>query len=328
MTRANKLLLCGCCLVLSACAPSISDRRASGSTPVAWLNGAISSASSTAYQRWFSQLAAERDLYSELEVTSSGQAMEQLLADRVDFASTDTPPTTQQMKTGLLAFPVTASGVAIAYNHPTCKLSLSLPQVAQILDGIITNYRQLGCSSLPIAVFYRAGRSGTTANLTAALAAASTDWQRKHGVSMQLTLPGATPVSGGLALRDQLMRSRGAFGYLDSAFVAFPLQSVRLQNGTSFYAPDQSQSERALESLQLDSNLLGHVRKPREGYPIVGLNWLVVRRTIQRSKSEALREALQWIYGKRGQEDAELLGYLRIPPAIRQRALQQLSALP
>jgi phosphate transport system substrate-binding protein len=328
MNLASKLLLLSCCLALSACAPTTSARRTSGSATVSWLDGAISSASSTAYQRWFSQLAAERDLYSELEVTSSGEAMEKLLADRVDFASTDTPPTSQQMKAGLLAFPVTASGVALAYNHPSCKLSLSLPQVAQILDGRITNYRQLGCSSQPIAVFYRAGRSGTTANLTAALAAASADWRRKHGVSMQLTLPGATPVSGGLALRDQLMGAKGAFGYLDSAFVAFPLQSVRLLNGSSFYAPDQSQSERALDSLQLDSQLLGDVRNPPKGYPIVGLNWLVVRRTMQRSTSDALREALQWIYGKRGQEDAELLGYLRIPPAIRQRALQQLSAMP
>lgn len=327
MIRSNLLLL-GCVVALSACTSDSSALRSSPTASPTTLDGAISSASSTAYQRWFSQLAAERDLYSELEITSSGQAVDQLLARRVDFASTDTPPSSRQMKSGLLAFPVTASSVAVVYNHPACKLSLSLQEVAAILEGMIANYAEFGCPSQPITVFYRSGESGTTANLNAALSNSSRSWSLRHGFSMQLRLPKANPVSGGLALRDQLMVTKGAFGYLDSAFVAFPLQSVRLQNNQSYYPPDQSQSERALGSIQLNDQLLGGLQKPPDGYPIVGLNWIVVRRDLDQSKRLALRQALQWVYSKRGQEDAELLGYLRIPVSIRQRALQQLSALP
>lgn len=323
-----RFLLLGCVFALSGCASSIPIFKSSQRVPSSSLNGAISSATSTAYQRWFSQLAAERDLYSELQVTSSGQAIQQLLADKVDFASTDTPPSNNQMKAGLIAFPVTASSVALAYNHPGCKLSLSLQKVAAILEGQITNYRELGCSSQDISVFYRSGHSGTTANLNTALSASIPGWKMRHGSSMELKLPNAIPVSGGLALRDQLIATSGSFGYLDSAVVAFPLQSARLQNGESFLPPDQVHAERSLDFLKLDRQLLGSLQKPPEGYPIIALNWLVVRRGLDPSKVLALRQALQWIYSKRGQEDSELLGYLRIPVPIRQRALQQLTLLP
>lgn len=292
------------------------------------LKGAVSSASSTPYRRWFSQLAAEHDLYSDLYVTSSGQALEKLLAKSVDFASTDSPPSASQMKTGLLAFPVTASSVSIAYNYPTCQLALSLSQVAAVLEGHITNYSQLGCEDQPIHVFYRAGSSGTTATLSAALSSSSAEWRQKYGSSMTIVLKSGIPVEGGSDMLQKLSTTVGAFGYIDTSFVSSPLKSARLKTAESFYAPDPSDSELALSYLKLDSALLGKLSLPLRGYPIVGLNWLVVRRDMPPSTSSLLKKSLEYIYDKRGQEDAELLGYLRLPPQIRQLSLQQLKDLP
>jgi phosphate transport system substrate-binding protein len=312
---------------LASCSRISVSRQSSSPSPLL-LKGAISSASSTPYRRWFSQLAADQDLYSDLQVTSSGEALEKLLAKSVDFASTDSPPSPAQMKRGLLAFPVTASSVSIAYNYPACQLALSLSQVAAVLQGQITNYSELGCDNQPIQVYYRGGSSGTTATLSNALASSSVEWRQKYGSSMTIVLKGGIPVKGGSEMLQRLSTTKGAFGYVDTSFVSSPLQSARLKNAERFYTPDYTQSELALSYLKLDSALLGKLSQPLKGYPIVGLNWLVVRRDMPPATSSLLQKSLEFIYDKRGQEDAELLGYLRLPSLIRQRALQQLKALP
>lgn len=327
MTRSIPIAI-SLVLALSGCSTWPSSPPSASTLRSSKLHGAISSASSTAYQRWFSQLAAEKDIYAELDVTSSGEALASLSEGSVDFASTDAPLSSSQINQRLLAFPVTASAVAIAYNLPGCRLTLTLSQVASIFEGTIANYRELGCPSQPITVMYRSGSSGITGTLSGVLSAVNPEWRRRHGSSMQLTLNGATAVKGSSALRDQLMAQKGSFSYLDSALVAAPLQAARIKNGAHSYSADPSQAEQALAYLQVDDNLMGSLQKPSTGYPIVGLNWLLVRRDLDRTKSIALRDSLQWIYGRRGQEDAELLGHVRLPDQIRQRGLQRVSALP
>jgi len=145
---------------------------------------------------------------------------------------------------------------------------------------------------------------------------------------MTIVLKSGIPVQGGSEMLRQLTTTVGAFGYIDTSFVSSPLQSARLKSAEFYYAPDPSESELALSYLKLYSALLGKLSRPLKGYPIVGLNWLVVRRDMPPSTSSLLKKSLEYIYDKRGQEDAELLGYLRLPPQIRQLSLQQLKDLP
>lgn len=325
------ILLFSLLILLAGCTKprSLSLQSASSSDqPRQPLVGAVSSGTSTIYRLWFAQLAVERDLESDLTVVSSGEAMKLLDDNRVDFASTEAVPLIEYMDKGFLAFPVAASAVSIAYNHPSCRLTLSLSQLASVLEGRINNYRQLGCPAMPIRVVYRKDASGTSMNLNTVLSSISPRWKSKFDNSMSMKLGHGTAVLGGSGMREELLRTPGALGYLDSTIVDSPLQSAYLINNKKTYGPDQRYSELALSHLKVDSRLIGQLTFVPDGYPIVGLNWLLVRPDLPSVKSKKVRTALAWIYSKRGQEDVELLGYLRIPPDLVRRASEQMERLP
>lgn len=210
------------------------------------LRGSISSGTFTAYRLWFSHLASAFDIYSDLTVKSSGEALKDLIDQKVDFATSEIPLTSQQIRTGLRPFPVTASAVAIAYNHPTCKLTLTLKQLSSIYQGLIRNFNQLGCSDQVITPVYRDGRSGTSATVSTALSATDSSWKSRNPDPMVFRPTAGISVSGGLAIRDLLMSTPGAIGYMDAAFVSSPLQSSQLAQSGTPYSPSPSSSELAL----------------------------------------------------------------------------------
>lgn len=61
-----------------------------------------------------------------------------------------------------------------------------------------------------------------------------------------------------------------------------------------------------------------------KGYPLISLNWMIIPSSLSPSQTDALRQALLWIYSKRGQEDVELLGYLRLPSSVIATAKRRL----
>ena len=298
------------------------------STP---LRGASSTFAAQAVLRWFNQLAVHQGIEAELEVVGSGESIRSFLAGQVDFAATDSPPSPQEIRSapqGLVAFPVTAGAIAIAYNLPGCDLRLKREQLAAIFLGEVTNFAELGCADQPITVLHRAAASGTTANVTASLAAFSLAWRQGPGSGRQVRWPVGRSVVGSDGMATALKDTLGGIGYVEAAYVRAPLQAAALQNGNGeLVRPDATAAAQALAAIRLDDRLLGGNPDPQQGYPIVNFSWMLVPSRGLGSRLAPLKTSLSYILSQAGQDDAERLGYVPLPPELRKRALRQFGQL-
>jgi phosphate transport system substrate-binding protein len=323
------LCLVGLATLLGGCAQS--SKQDDNSAAAIVLKGSVSTFAAHAYFRWFNQLAVNKNVNVELDSTGSGVSTRRFLAGDVDFASTDSPPSSQEIKAaprGLLAFPVTAGSIAVAYNLPGCKLRLSRSQFVDLFLGRITNFAQLGCQDQTITLLHRRDPSGTTANFTASLAAVSSQWRQTYGSGRVVAWPIGTAVVGSDGMAVELTAIRGSVGYIESLYIRFPLQAASLENRAGqFVRPDASSGARALASIDLDNRLLGQNPDPLDGYPIVNLNWILVPVRGSAARLPALKTSLSYILSQAGQDDAEQLGYLPLPMSLRNQSLSQLSLL-
>ena len=107
-------------LMISSCSRSTADRPKTDDAGII-LQGTSSSSIAIAYWQWFSQLAVNHNINGDVQVMGSGESIRRFLSGTIDFAGTDTAPASDQFqaaKRGMLAFPVTARAIAVAYNHP------------------------------------------------------------------------------------------------------------------------------------------------------------------------------------------------------------------
>lgn len=296
------------------------------------LQGSSSTFAAQAYFRWFNQLAVHENVNAELMVVGSGQSIQNVLSGRVSFAGTDSPPSPKEIQDapkGLLAFPVTAGAIAVAYNAPGCKLRLSRAQLADVFLGRITNFKALNCLlDQPITVLHRSDASGSTANFTASLASVSRAWREGPGSGRRVAWPVGKAVASSEAMAAALAAQPGAIGYIESTYIRDPIQAAALQNRTGqFVRPDAQAAARAVASIALDSRLLGSNPDPADGYPIVNLNWMLLPAKGLGDQLPALKTSLRYILGSQGQDDAELLGYVPLPQELRTKALNQVSRI-
>lgn len=328
----NRLLLAliSSSLLLSSCRGPESQTSNTDDVAIV-LQGTSSSSIAPAYWRWFSQLAVERNINADLLVTGSGESMRLFESGKVDFSGTDAAPKPaefQEAKRGMLAFPVTARAIAVAYNHPDCALKLSREQLAGIFIGRIRDFAELGCSTQAIHVLHRRSASGTTATFTAALSAFSAAWRNGPGHGLQVKWPIGSSVEGSEEMIEQLKQTPGSLGYVEAAYVGKPLSTAALASRSgSFLHPTASEAAKALSTIQLDQNLLGHNPDPEIGYPIVSLAWVLVPRRPESSKAKALRSSLNYVLSQSGQDDAELLGYVRLPNDILKKSTRKVDQI-
>lgn len=325
--RAPVLLLLAL-LPLAGCgrSPAPADDQ-----PAVLLRGTSSTFAAAAYLRWFNQLAVHEAINAEIEPMGSGQSIRAFLGGGVSFAGTDSPPSAEEIaaaRQGLLAFPVTAGAIAVAYNLPGCDLRLSRSQLADLFLGRLVDFAQLGCRPQPIMLLHRADASGSTANFTASLAAFSGAWRQGPGMGRQVRWPAGQAVRGSDAMAMALAATPGSVGYIEAAYIRAPLQAAALQNRQGqLLRPTAAASAQALATIPLDRRLLGTNPDPPAGYPMVNLNWMLLPARGLGERQEPLRTSLSYILSRAGQDDAELLGYVPLPPELRRRALDQLGQL-
>lgn len=300
--------------------------------PAVQLHGASSTFAAPVLLRWLNQLAVHQSIDAELDAIGSGASIRSFLAGSVDFAVTDSAPTNAEIHDapqGMVAFPVTAGAIAIAYNLPGCDLRLSGEQLAEIYQGRITNFTTLGCANQAITVLHRSDDSGSTANLTASLSAFSQRWRQAIGSGRQVRWPVAgQPVIGSDGMASALQQTRGSIGYVEAAYVRPPLQAAALLNRAGqLVRPHASASALALSTIALDDRLLGSHANPPVGYPLVNFSWMLVPAHGLGPRLQPMIATLQHVLSQAGQDDAERLGYVPLPAELRQRALRQLNQL-
>lgn len=303
----------------------------SDQAPMVTLKGTSSTFATQAYYRWFNQLTVSRNINAEITPVGSSESLRRFLAGGIDFAGSEIPPSDAefiQAPQGLLAFPVTAGAIAIAYNMPGCVLQLSRQQLVDLFMGSINNFAQLGCSSHPIMLLHRSDGSGSTASLSGTLASISPAWRAGPGVGRLVKWPAGAGVRGSDAMAVVLQSIPGSVGYLDAAYVREPLQAASLMNRSGLQTQPKAEAvAQALETFQFDAHLRGHDPDPPRGYPIVTLNWMLVPTRGPVAVRRALHASLTYILSREGQNDAERLGYLPLPTSLLKRGMDQLQQL-
>lgn len=321
-------------LAISGCSTATTD---SGSvegmaTPIRRvLDGAGASFPAPLYKRWFDELA-HQGVGVTYETVGSGAGIQHFRFNLVDFAASDVPMKPAEVareRRGVVQIPMTAGALVVAYRHTGCELKLSQEQLAGIFQGTITNYAALGCQAKPIRLIVRVDSSGTTANLTAHLAAISPRWSREVGTGKLVTWPLGTKAKGSEGVLDQLRGVDGSLGVVEASMATPPFQAAWLTNGAGeVVAPTLHNQRAALASIDLGPDLTGHNPNPRTGYPLVNFSWILLPKT---GNGQTNQGSMKIVFGyglsQPAQALAEEMGYVSLPPSIREKSLAALATV-
>ena len=112
-----------------------------------------------AFQESFSGLYP--DVTVNYSGTGSGSGITNALAGTVDIGLSSRALTDEEKAEGAVENIVALDGVAVVVNPENTVTNLTVEQIAQIYNGTITNWSELGGADAPIAVIGRDAASGT-----------------------------------------------------------------------------------------------------------------------------------------------------------------------
>ena len=112
-----------------------------------------------AFQEAFEEV--QPDVLVNYSGTGSGSGITNVLAGTVDIGLSSRALTEEEKAQGAVENIVALDGVAIVVNPENAVTSLTVDQIAQIYNGTITNWSELGGADSAIAVIGRDAASGT-----------------------------------------------------------------------------------------------------------------------------------------------------------------------
>ncbi len=298
------------------------------------LNGSGATFPKPLYDRYFSQMRSANQITVNYEGTGSGAGIKALISGTVDFAGSDalmTPAQISQVKRGVMAIPTAGGAVAVVYNLPGVNnLKLNADAMKGIFEGKITRWNDAKIAgiagqakNLPnsaIRVVVRADSSGTTFIFSNHLQALGSSVKG----AAQPSWPGS-PLSGqgNPGVAGLVRQTAGSIGYVQDTYARQNnLQTAFIQNKAGrFVDPSLAEAEKALagETYPADFRLVEG--NPRDGYPIVGLTWLLIHKEYPAAKAEAIKKMVNWVMTT-GQGLNKGLEYTSIPQATAQKVIQ------
>ncbi len=317
------------------------------------LKGAGATFPSLLYKKWFQ--VYQKDHPSTViayDAVGSGEGIRRFMGksakeeELVDFGASDAAMKDEdmaQVRKGVVLLPVTAGSVVLAYNLPEFEgdLRLSREAYAGIFLGEITKWNDsriaksnpgVKLPKISIATVVRQDSSGTTYAFTKHLDAISDKWRSLHGPSTLVNWEGsAMRAKGNEGVAARIKQSFGSIGYVGYEFAQkLGLKLAILENREGkFVKPTGITATAALSTAQMPDNLRLFIPDPpgRDSYPIVTLSWILLYGSYEDPpKTKAMHDFFMWCL-KDGQGFAEELGYVRLPPAISERALKALETV-
>ena len=278
----------------------------------------------TIYIRWFSNLAKAGGPKVNYQATGSGAGRKAFIDETVSLGATDDPIKDRDIKKvsrGVVQIPIVGGTIAIAYNNPACKLKLTQKQAVSVFMGSIDNWKELGCPGGKIITAYRSDGSGTTAAFTESMQAFSNEWTlgTNKSVNWKVGIGG----KGNDGVAGILATTPGSIGYVNQSFVKGKLKAAAVQNKSGeFVLPSYASGAKALNGIVLDKNLAGQDPNPaaRGAYPIATLTYLLAYKTGNGSKTDAIKETLNYILSDKAQALADDLGYVPLKDGIQAKA--------
>ena len=308
------------------------------------LNGAGATFPAPLYERYAREV---RKKHPELKVNyqsiGSGGGIRQFINGTVDFGASDAAMKDNEIgkvKNGVILVPTAGGAVSVVYNLPGVnKLRLSRKTLPDIFSGKITNWNDqqikadnpgVNLPNQPIRFAVRADGSGTTFIFTNHLSSINPYFKGRIGANTapKWTLPNVLKGKGNPGVAALVARTPGAIGYVEYDYATKNnLRSAEIQNKKGeFVAPSLAASNAALSTVTFPANYRVFVGDPAQGYPIVGLTWMMIyQKYSSPSKADAIKKWINWVL-KDGQQFNDDLNYTKIPTDVVNRVLQTVNS--
>ena len=317
------------------------------------LRGARATFPSLLYKRWFEAYQNDhRTTLISYDRVGSGEGIRRFIGknvkedELVDFGASDAAMKDEdisQVPGGVVLLPVTAGGVALAYNLPdlTADLRLSRKAYSGIFLGEIRNWNDpaivvtnpgVKLPRLSIATVVRQDSSGTTYAFTKHLDAISAKWRAQYGPATLVNWPGnAMRAKGNEGVAMLINHSIGSIGYVGYEFahrLGLKLAVIENKEG-KFVKPTVQSCTAALAGAEMPENLRVFVPDPpgKDSYPIVTFSWILLYKNYPNpEKAKSIRDLFKWCLLD-GQKYAPQLGYVPLPENITERTLAALNTI-
>ncbi len=314
---------------------------------VAAMAETLSGAGATFPQPLYEKYAREiRKAYPDLKINyqgiGSGGGIKQTINGTVDFGASDAAMTDEEMakvKGGVILVPTAGGAVSVAYNLPGVKnLKLSNAVLAGIFQGKINSWSDAQIAkdnpgvklpSSAIKPVVRADGSGTSFIFTNHVSSISPEFKAAVGASKEPKWSsGFLKGKGNPGVAGLIKQTPGSIGYTEYDFaLKNGLSSASVQNGSGKYvAPTRQAADLALSDVNFPANFRVFDVNSSQGYPIVGLTWLLVPKKAKNpAKAKAIKDMVKWILTD-GQAYNTNLNYTRIPASVASRAIAEVEA--
>jgi phosphate transport system substrate-binding protein len=301
------------------------------------LNGAGATFPAPLYERYAAEFAKKNpNVRVNYQAIGSGGGIRQTIAGTVDFGGSDAAMTDAEMaqvKRGVILVPTAGGAVSVIYNLPgVSNLKLSRAALPDIFSGKITKWNDpkiakdnpgVNLPNQPIKSVVRADGSGTTFIFTNHLSAINSYFKGRVGAA---TAPKWTtnPIKGkgNAGVAASVKRTPGSIGYVELSYATenkIPMAQAQNKKG-QFITPSVKAADEALDTVKFPDNFRVFVGDPDDGYPIVGLTWMMVYKEYPKDKEAAVEKWVEWVLTD-GQKLNNSLGYTRIPPSTAQKAI-------
>ena len=288
------------------------------------LNAAGATFPDNIYSRWFSQLAKSGGPKVNYQSVGSGAGRKAFLDETVSFAASDDPISARdkaKVSRGVLQIPTVGGTIAIGYNKPGCTLKLTQKQAVSVFMGSISDWKELGCAAGKITVAHRSDGSGTTAAFADSMQAFSKEWTL--GTAKTLNWKVGVGGKGNEGVAGIIETTPGTIGYVNQSYVKGAIKAAAVQNKAGqFVLPSFKSGQIALSGVTVDADLAGSNPNPSASgaYPIATLTYLLVYRTGNGSKTDALKQTINYMLSDKAQAQADNLGYVPLSEGIQAKA--------
>ena len=300
------------------------------------LNGAGATFPSPVYANWSYNYteSTQKQVQVNYQGTGSGAGINQLKEGTIDFAGTDAPLTSEELKeSDLVQFPMLAGGVVVIVNVPGVKngeLKLSQKTLAEIYLGKIKKWNdpaltaenpELKLPALDITVVHRSDSSGTTFLFTKYLEVISSEWKEKVGSGKSVNWPVGIGGQKNPGVCNNVTRIMGSIGYTEYTYaIETKLTVAKLQNKDGKYVmPEENSFKVALKKAQwkpeTDFYTILVNAEGEESWPILGVTYILYSKKMEQTTKSQLHKYISWCY-ESGKSSAKKMHYMVIPENV------------
>ena len=242
----------------------------------------------------------------------------------MSFAASDDPIKAKdkaKVSRGVVQIPTVGGTIAIGYNKPGCTLKLTQKQAVSIFMGSIRDWKELGCAAGKISVVRRSDGSGTTAAFADSMQAFSKEWTL--GTAKTLNWKVGVGGKGNEGVAALISSTPGAIGYVNQSFVKGAIKAAAVQNKAGkLVLPSFKSGQAALSGITVDADLAGGNPNPSASgaYPIATITYLLVYRTGNGSKTDAIKATVNYMLSDKAQAQAGALGFVPLSEGLQAKA--------